>query len=57
MRNAAISGVIDRNIKPIMRQMKVQDLKRPDVAALMKELAHRPADANCVFGALCKCSI
>ena len=32
-------GVIDRCIIPIMGRMKVQDVKRPDVAALMKKLA------------------
>jgi hypothetical protein len=47
-------GVIDRNIIPIMDRMKVQDLRRPDVAALMKKLAHKPAEANRTFGVLRK---
>ena len=34
--------------------MKVQDVKRPDVAALMKKLAHKPAEANRTFGVLRK---
>ncbi len=32
-------GLIDRCIIPIMGRMKVQDVKRPDMAALMKTLA------------------
>lgn len=36
-------GVIDRNIIPIMGRMKVQDVKRPNVAVLMKKLAYKPA--------------
>jgi hypothetical protein len=47
-------GVINRNIIPIMGQMKVQDVKRPDVAALMKKLAHKQTEANKVFGVLRK---
>ena len=47
-------GVIDRCIIPIMGRMKVQDVKRPDVAALMKKLAHKPAEANRTFGVLRK---
>ncbi|EHF4995444.1 TPA: tyrosine-type recombinase/integrase [Pseudomonas aeruginosa] len=47
-------GVIDRCIVPIMGKMKVQDVKRPDVAALMKKLAHKPAEANRTFGVLRK---
>lgn len=47
-------GVIDRCIIPIMSRMKVQDVKRPDVAALMKKLAYKPAEANRTFGVLRK---
>ena len=39
-------SVIDRNIIPMLGRMKVQDLKRPDVASMMKKMAHKPADAN-----------
>lgn len=45
-------GVIDRCIIPLLGRMKVQDVKRPDVAALMKKLAHKPAEANRTFGVL-----
>lgn len=41
-------GVIEGNIFPIMRRMKVQDVKRPDVAALM----NKPAETNRTFGVL-----
>ena len=34
--------------------MKVQDVKRPDVAALMKKLAYKQAEANRTFGVLRK---
>ena len=47
-------GVIDRCIIPIMGRMKVQDVKRPDVAALMKKLAYKQAEANRTFGVLRK---
>ena len=47
-------GVINRNIIPIMGRMKVQDVKRPDIAALMKKLAYKPAEANRTFGVLRK---
>lgn len=47
-------GVIDRCIIPIMGRMKVQDVKRPDVAALMKKLAYKPTEANKSFGVLRK---
>lgn len=47
-------GVIDRCILPIMGRMKVQDVKRPDVAALMKKLAYKQAEANRTFGVLRK---
>jgi len=46
-------GVIDRCIIPIMGRMKVQDMKRPDVAALMKKLAYKQAEANRTFSACC----
>lgn len=47
-------GVIDRCIIPIMGRMKVQDVKRPDLAALMKKLAYKQAEANRTFGVLRK---
>ncbi len=47
-------GVVERCIIPIMGRMKVQDVNRPDVAALMKKLAHKPAEANRTFGVLRK---
>ncbi|WP_425598074.1 tyrosine-type recombinase/integrase [Frateuria aurantia] len=47
-------GVIDRCIIPIMGRMKVQDVKHPDVAALMKKLAYKQAEANRTFGVLRK---
>ena len=47
-------GVIDRCIIPILGRMKVQDVKRPDVATLMKKLAYKPAEANRAFGVLRK---
>src|SRR3546814_19812480 len=37
-----------------MGRMKVQDGKRPDVAALMKKLAYKPTEANKSFGVLRK---
>jgi len=37
-----------------MGRMKVQDLQRPDVAALMKKLAYKQAEANRTFGVLSK---
>ena len=37
-----------------MGRMKVQDVKRPDVAALMKKLAYKQAEANRTFGVLRK---
>ena len=47
-------GVIDRCIVSIMGKMKVPDVKRPDLAALMKTLANKPAEANRAFGVLRK---
>ncbi|WP_438819548.1 integrase arm-type DNA-binding domain-containing protein [Lonsdalea populi] len=47
-------GLIDRCIIPIMGRMKVQNVKRPDVAALMKKLAYKPTEANKSFGVLRK---
>jgi integrase len=47
-------GVINRNIIPILGHMKVQDVKRPDIAWLMKKLAYKPAEANRTFGVLHK---
>ncbi|EPA2392449.1 site-specific integrase [Pseudomonas aeruginosa] len=45
-------SVIDRNIIPMIGRMKVQDVKRPDVAAMMKKMAHKPADANRTFSVM-----
>ncbi|WP_254046942.1 site-specific integrase [Pusillimonas sp. T2] len=45
-------GVIDRNIIPLLGRMKVQDVKRSDVAAAMKKMAHKPADANRTFSVM-----
>ncbi|GGC10382.1 integrase [Oxalicibacterium flavum] len=45
-------SVIDRNIVPMLGRMKVQDVKRPDVAAMMKKMAHKPADANRTFSVI-----
>ncbi|KYC29502.1 Tyrosine recombinase [Sterolibacterium denitrificans] len=45
-------GVIDRNIIPMLGRMKVQDVKRPDVAAMMKKMVHKPADANRTFSVM-----
>lgn len=47
-------SVIDRNIIPMLGRMKVQDLKRPDVASMMKKMAHKPADANRTFSVMRK---
>ncbi|OGA60214.1 MAG: integrase [Burkholderiales bacterium RIFCSPHIGHO2_01_FULL_64_960] len=47
-------SVIDRNIIPLLGRMKVQDVKRPDVAAMMKKMAHKPADANRAFSVMRK---
>ena len=47
-------GVIDRCIIPIMGRMKVQDVKRPDVATAMKKMAHKPAEANRAFSVMRK---
>jgi len=45
-------SVIDRNIVPMIGRMKVQDVKRPDVAGMMKKMAHKPADANQTFSVM-----
>ena len=39
-------GNIDRNIIPILGRMKVQDVKRPDIATMMKKLEPTPMEAN-----------
>lgn len=49
-------GVITRNIIPLLGRMKVQDVKRPDVASMMKKMAHKPADANRTFSVMRKMS-
>ena len=46
-------GVIDRCIIPHWRPDE-GDVKRPDVAALMKKLAYKQAEANRTFGVLRK---
>lgn len=45
-------SVIDRNIIPMIGRLKVQDVKRPDIAGMMKKMAHKPADANRTFGVM-----
>jgi len=47
-------GIIDRNIIPLLGRMKVQDVKRPDVASMMKKMAHKPGDANRTFSVMRK---
>ncbi|VVE83016.1 tyrosine-type recombinase/integrase [Pandoraea sputorum] len=47
-------GVIDRCIVPMLGRIKVQDVKRPDVAAAMKKMAHKPAEANRAFSVMRK---
>lgn len=47
-------GVIGRNIIPLLGRMKVHDVKRPDVASMMKKMAHKPADANRTFSVMRK---
>ncbi len=51
-------GVIDRNIILLLGRKKVQDVKRPDIAALMEKLSYKKTEANKVFSVLRKrCSI
>ncbi|HBO5551836.1 tyrosine-type recombinase/integrase [Pseudomonas aeruginosa] len=45
-------SVIDRNIIPMIGRLKVRDVKRPDIAWMMKKMAHKPADANRTFGVM-----
>ncbi|WP_425480280.1 phage integrase central domain-containing protein [Xanthomonas theicola] len=45
-------GTIDRYIIPMLGRMKVQDVKRPGVAAMMKKVAHKPTDANRTFSVM-----
>jgi integrase len=47
-------GNIDRNIIPILGRMKVQDVKRSDVAAMMKKLDYKPGEANKALSVLRK---
>ncbi|WP_193074147.1 tyrosine-type recombinase/integrase [Pseudomonas sp. FME51] len=47
-------SVIDRNIIPLLGRIKVQDVKRPDVASMMRKMAHKPADANRTFSVMRK---
>jgi len=45
-------SVIDRNIIPMLGRLKARDVKRPDIAGMMKKMAHKPADANRTFGVM-----
>lgn len=47
-------GVVNRNILPMLGRMKVQDVKRPDIASMMKKMAHKPTEANKTFGVMRK---
>lgn len=47
-------GNIDRNIIPILGRMKVQDVKRADVATMMKKLDYKPGEANKALSVLRK---
>lgn len=47
-------SVIDRCIVPMLGRMKVQEVKRPDVATAMKKMAHKPAEANRAFSVMRK---
>src|SRR5690554_2646595 len=47
-------SVIDRNIIPMIGRLKVRDVKRPDIAGMMKKMAHKPADANRTFSVMRK---
>ena len=47
-------GAIDRRIVPLLGRVKVQDVKRPDVATVMKKMAHKPAEANRAFSVMRK---
>lgn len=49
---AGYQSVVDRNIVPMIGRMKVQDVKRPDIATMMKQMAHKPADANRTFSVM-----
>ena len=45
-----VTKCINRNIIPMLGRLKVQDVKRPDVAGAMKKMTHKPADvATCVL--------
>lgn len=45
---------MDRCIVPMLGRMKVQDVKRQDVAGAMKKMAHKPAEANRAFSVMRK---
>src|SRR3546814_20764767 len=45
-------SVIDRNIVPMIGRMKVQDVKRRDVAGMMTKITHKPADAKGTFSVM-----
>ncbi|MBS1942175.1 MAG: tyrosine-type recombinase/integrase [Bacteroidetes bacterium] len=51
---AGYQKCIRNNIIPMLGRMKVQDVKRPDVAGAMKKMAHKPADANRTFSVMRK---
>lgn len=51
---AGYQKCIKRNIIPLLGRMKVQDVKRPDIAGAMKKMAHKPADANRTFSIMRK---
>lgn len=51
---AGYQKCINNNIVPMLGRMKVQDVKRPDVATAMKKMAHKPADANRTFSVMRK---
>ena len=54
MCSSDLQAVIDRCIVPMLGRLKVQDVKRPDVATAMKKMAHKPADANRTFSVMRK---
>jgi hypothetical protein len=45
---------IDRNTISILGRMKVQDVKRADVAAMMKKMDYKPDEANKALSVLRK---
>jgi hypothetical protein len=51
---ARVSGRHRPLHRPMLGRMKVQDVKRPDVATAMKKMAHKPAEANRAFSVMRK---